>query len=89
MGSFKISLNHLMLSNNMTQIELSKMSGLTHAAVSMLLKGTREPSLSTILKLQKALNGVSLDILVTGKKGVKHCSSCAKLRKAIKDFNHD
>ncbi len=40
---------------DMSQTELSQKSGLTQAAISQVISGTREPSLSTIIKILKVV----------------------------------
>lgn len=53
--SFGKELRRILKSLEMTQVELSRKTGITPAAVSMIIDGKRDPSLSTIVKILKAI----------------------------------
>lgn len=55
MSTFGKNLKEILDALNMSQAEFAHRTGLTCAAVSMILKGKREPSLSTIVKIIKVL----------------------------------
>ena len=52
---FSRNLRHMMKKSGINQAELSDLSGLTEASVSMLMNGQRSPALETIVKIRKAL----------------------------------
>ncbi len=54
--SFGRQLTKLREEAGLTQYALAKQSGVTAQAISMLEKGSRDPSWSTVVKLARALN---------------------------------
>lgn len=63
---FKDRLREAREAQGKSQADIARISGLTCAAICQIENGKREPSLSSILKLQKALRNISLDYLVKG-----------------------
>jgi DNA-binding XRE family transcriptional regulator len=61
--SFGNNLNEILSALDMTQIALSKRSGLTQACISQIIAGKREPTLSTIIKILEVVP-VSFERLV-------------------------
>jgi predicted transcriptional regulator len=53
--NFGKNLNKVLDCLEMSQIELAKKTGLTQAAISQIINGQREPSLSTIVKILKII----------------------------------
>lgn len=53
--AFAYNLGEILIELGMTQAEFSKRTRLTPAAVSQILNGDREPSLSSILKIMRVL----------------------------------
>lgn len=63
----------------LTQLELSKLSGLTPAAISTFESGRRKPGLRSLLAIRKALKGVSLDWLILGE-DTANCTKCCSVK---------
>jgi len=71
-----------------TQRELAEKSGLTTAAICQIERGLRSPNIKTILKLQKAFDGVSLDYLIGGEYR-NNCAKCASVKYRISELIRD
>ncbi len=52
---FGANLKSVMKALGMSQVELSKRSGLTQAAISQIINGERDPSLETVVKILKVI----------------------------------
>lgn len=63
MGLDTKKLKRLMRQNMLTQRELAEMSGVTEAAMSRYLAGTRQPKSETLLNMATALHTTSNDLL--------------------------
>lgn len=59
---FAKNLKRLMLENNLNQTELAKKIGLSEAAISRYLNGTRFPSTKVVAKLMEAFNCKTSDL---------------------------
>lgn len=62
--NFSKNLKEIMTTLGIKQIELSKETGLTQAAISQLLSGIRDPSIHTIVKIMKFIP-VNFNKLIT------------------------
>lgn len=63
MKNFAKNLNEIMIFLEISQVELSHKTGLTQACISQYCNGTREPSLTNIIRLLNAL-GVKFERLI-------------------------
>ncbi len=63
MSVFSSNLECLLQDVGMTQLELSKISGMTQAAISQLISGDRDPMVSTLLRICHALKTTPNDLL--------------------------
>ena len=62
-AEFGRRLANLLERNHMTQRDLAAMTGLTEAAVSRYISGTREPRAITVAKISKALGATPQELL--------------------------
>lgn len=84
-GIFGTNLKHALQKIDMTQHELASRSGITPAAISMLISGDREPSLVTILKICYSLKTTPNDLLsFHSEKQVKMKNEICRLKLKIK-----
>lgn len=85
---FYIRLLDLINLTGINQLELSNRSGLTQAAISQFVSGKREPSLSSILKIDLGLGGVDLNYLIKGIAS-KKCYDCDRMKQKILEVIND
>ena len=70
---------------DMTQADLAKKSNLTTAAICGYEKNSRNPNMEALIKIQKALLGLSLDYLVVGEYQ-NNCAKCSLIKYRVTEI---
>lgn len=81
MSAFKDRMNELFKELNLTQVSLSKKTGVSQSSLSEYLLGKKEPTISVVMKIAEALD-ISLDWLLLGK-GEMFQDNAAKPKRQI------
>ena len=71
-SAFRDWLRRELNARRMTQRHLAARSGIDHSTISRLLRGDRNPSLATVLKLSRALGGLPPDAADWGQRALHH-----------------